>query len=177
MMLSSQRQKQFHFKPLTEGDFPLLHRWMNQPEVIRWYSKKNWTLEEVQQKYRPYVRGEKPIRSFIAFYREHPIGYIQGYRIRDFPDYFEKMPMKEDAGGFDLYIGEESFLHKGLGSGMIDQFVTEILFADQEVTSCLIDPDPDNRIAIRAYEKAGFQYIKRIQKKNGEWAYIMGRER
>ena len=29
--------------------------------------------------------------------------------------------------------------------------------------SCIIDPEPDNKIAIRAYEKAGFRYLKTVQ--------------
>jgi aminoglycoside 6'-N-acetyltransferase len=29
--------------------------------------------------------------------------------------------------------------------------------------SCIIDPEPANRIAIRAYEKAGFRYVKTVK--------------
>ncbi len=177
MTESSHPKGKFFFRPLTEEDFSLLFGWMNQPEVIRWYSKRNWTLEEITDKYRPYINGEKPIRSFISYYQLQPIGYIQGYRIQDYPDYLKEVTGRESAAGLDLYIGEEKFLHKGLGKYLIEQFVEEILFADPKVTSCLIGPDPNNQIAIRAYEKAGFRFIQKIKNTEGEWEYVMRRER
>ena len=36
------------------------------------------------------------------------------------------------------------------------------LFADQAIESCIIDPVVSNRGAIRAYEKAGFRFLKEI---------------
>lgn len=177
MIGSSDPQENITFRPMTAEDFPLLYRWMNQQEVIRWYSKKNWTLEEIQHKYRPYIKGEKPVRSYISYYGKQPIGYIQGYQIKDFPGYLDGITGRESAGALDLYIGEEEFLDKGLGKSLVDQFVTEILFADPEITSCLIAPDPDNQIAIRAYEKAGFRYIQKVKNTKGEWEYVMRRER
>jgi RimJ/RimL family protein N-acetyltransferase len=76
------------------------------------------------------------------------IGYIQEY------------PASDNSAGIDLFIGEIAFLHRGLGASIIRQFLNDIVFADQAVESCVIDPSVLNRGAIRAYEKAGFRFLK-----------------
>lgn len=43
-----------------------------------------------------------------------------------------------------------------------------------DVESCIIDPEPTNKAAIRAYEKAGFKYEKTIQvPTEAEPSYVM----
>ena len=47
-------------------------------------------------------------------------------------------------------------------------------FIDPRITSCIVDPEPSNKIAIRAYEKAGFSYSHTAwNAKYGVEAYIL----
>ncbi|MBI4642138.1 MAG: GNAT family N-acetyltransferase [Candidatus Tectomicrobia bacterium] len=62
-----------------------------------------------------------------------------------------------------MFIGEADYIHKGLGSSILRTFLREIVFATSDAVSCIIGPEPKNKVAIRAYEKAGFSYLKTIQ--------------
>ena len=90
------------------------------------------------------------MRCFVIVDDQTPIGYIQEY------------PAGGDSAGIDLFIGEVEFLHRGLGASIIRQFLNDIVFANPAVETCIIDPSASNRIAIRAYEKAGFRFFGRV---------------
>ena len=38
----------------------------------------------------------------------------------------------------------------------------EVIFADPAVPRCFIDPEQINKAAIRAYEKAGFTFVRDV---------------
>ena len=63
----------------------------------------------------------------------------------------------------DLFIGEKEFIHKGLGSIIINKFLKNYIFIEDRVNKCIIGPEPKNLSAIKAYSKAGFKYTKTIQ--------------
>jgi aminoglycoside 6'-N-acetyltransferase len=65
-----------------------------------------------------------------------------------------------EAINCDVLLGEMA--HRGLGPGLIRQFLREVAFADPAVTVCVIDPHASNARAIRAYEKAGFRFVRRV---------------
>jgi len=74
----------------------------------------------------------------------------------------------------DLFIGEEEYMGKGLGHVMLSMFVKEVVFANPNVTTCVIGPEPNNGRAIAAYKKAGFVYVKTVQIPNEQQpTYIM----
>ncbi len=57
----------------------------------------------------------------------------------------------------DFMIGEEAFLGKGYAPVAINAFITFYLSnIDAKTDLFLIDPDKDNKKALRAYENAGF---------------------
>lgn len=149
------------FRPLAMSDLDLMHRWLNTEFVARWWFDRP-SREQVAVKYGAYIRGERPARSFIIQVTKKPIGYIQAYRINDWPDYARQLDVNEDATGVDLFIGEPEYARRGLGPEIIRKFLGEIVFATTDVASCLIGPSEDNRAAIRAYEKAGFRYLKTV---------------
>jgi RimJ/RimL family protein N-acetyltransferase len=147
---------------LTREDLPLLHRWLHRPHVLKWW-KEPLTLEEVQEKYGPRITGEEGTRAYAVLYGEEPVGYIQGYLIRDHPEYARCVDVAENAAGLDLFIGEADLLYQGLGPRILQNFLREVLFVDPEVESCILGPAPENRAAIRCYEKTGFRYLKTVQ--------------
>ena len=40
-----------------------------------------------------------------------------------------------------------------MGSGSIGFWIDEVVFANENIGVCIIDPNPENTAAIRAYEK------------------------
>ncbi len=151
------------FKPLRPQDFSLLTTWLNETHVHEWYDKneKN-TLAEVTKRY-SFKEINEPTDGFIAWYNNNPVGYIQWYKTRDWPEFRDATGYNEGVAGIDLFIGNPEYIGKGFGRLMIRQFLKEIVFADKTIQLCIIDPEPTNKRAIRAYEKAGFRYKRTIQ--------------
>ena len=74
--------------------------------------------------------------------------------------------LPKDAIGVDLSIGEAENLSMGLGSLALQHFVAT-LWKDG-FRNIIIDPDCDNKRAVRAYEKAGFQAMDALRGKTGD---------
>jgi RimJ/RimL family protein N-acetyltransferase len=163
------------FRPLDESDLPLMHGWLNEPgDAFRWYGEERpTTLDEVRAEYLPMLHAREPARPFLILYGERPIGYIQRWDHRDWPVQWGHLQMP-DAAGIDLFIGETDFLHRGLGPHLIRRFLVEHVFSDPAIGRCTIDPNPANRVAIRAYEKAGYRWFRTVQPpEHVEKAYLM----
>ena len=45
----------FDFRRLDIYDLDYMHKWLNNDFVIEWFSKKKWTLKEIEEKYLPYI--------------------------------------------------------------------------------------------------------------------------
>lgn len=165
------------FRWLTEDDLPLMHRWLNEGPSFQWYGLKPTTLEQVTENYTPQLHGQSNVLSTIATYDGAPIGYVQRYFTRDHPDYWGHQNFPDDTAGIDLFIGEQAYLHRGLGPQLIRAFLVEHVFAGQ-AARCIIDPFPDNAIAIRAYAKLGFRHLRTIgPPEHEDPAYLMALER
>ena len=166
------------FRPLAHADLPLMHRWLNEGASAEWWSKEPKTPAQVTAEFAPMIDGEDPTRGFVIRYGDEPIGFIQVYYVRHEADYWGHMGFPDDTAGVDLFIGEATYLHRGLGPPLLRRFLREIVFADPSINRCIIDPDPANNIAIRAYERVGFRYLETIgPPKHVEPAYLMVLER
>ena len=80
------RSTSIWFRPLEHRDLPLMHRWVNTPYVAEWWDSLP-TLADVSAKYGGRIDGNDPTRSFVIVSGAEPIGYIQTYRIADYPQY------------------------------------------------------------------------------------------
>jgi aminoglycoside 6'-N-acetyltransferase len=170
-------QNKISFRKLQETDLPLIHRWLNTPHVSQWWDidgKRNPDYEEVIRHFMPRIQGKDPITSYVISYDDKSIGYIQIAKVDDYPAYAKALEMERNTAVVDIFIGEEGFLYRGLGSAIIRKFLRDVAFTVYQVDRCIIDPEPENKIAIRAYEKAGFRYShKAWNVEHGVVAYIM----
>jgi aminoglycoside 6'-N-acetyltransferase len=164
------------FRRLRVADLSLMHRWLNTGFVMQWYGKRQRTREEIARKYAPRIEGREPTDPYLILYGQTPIGYIQTYVIDHYPDYSRVVQVESGAAGVDLFIGEAGYIHKGLGAPALVKFLREVVFAGTGITCCVVDPEPANRAAIRAYEKAGFHHLKTVQVQ-GAPEYLMRVER
>ncbi len=153
----------FTFRPLRREDMPLMFRWLYTPHVARWWwSDQAPTVEDLEVKYLPRILGEDPTDCYVIVENGREIGYIQTYVIANHPEYAALVNVAERAAGIDLFIGEPDRVHRGLGPQLLHDFMRDIVFAAPDVESCIIGPAISNASAIRAYEKAGFNYLKTI---------------
>ena len=148
------------FRPLRFDDLELMRQWLNDDFVARWWP--GWpSLAQVQARYGPAIEGREPTKCFIVLRAGVEAGFIQCYRIRDWPEY----AIGEEgatAAGIDLFLGDRSLAYRGLGPRVIREFLRTVVFPGYDVASCIIGPAQNNRAAIRAYEKAGFRYLKTV---------------
>ncbi len=143
------------FKPLTPADYPLLLDWLQRPHVKQWWDDGDDTVGKVAAHY----GGDEEPR-FLMLHNTTPIGYIQYYLLDD------------GAAGIDLFIGEEQFLNRGVGTAAMRAFI-KLIVERHNPLYFIIDPSPDNQRAIRCYEKVGFHYYATEINDKGEPAYMM----
>jgi len=150
------------FRPLGSADIPLLARWLDDPEVGRWYDEGGSTLEYLTPLYAPVIAGDDPNRAFIVLIEGAAAGYVQAVPIDAFPAYAAQLRLEAGAVGIDLYIGEAAFRGRGLGALILSRFTEDVVFGLMRAPLAVIGPDPTNRRAVRCYEEAGFAWIKTV---------------
>lgn len=126
----------------------MLGAWLRKAEVREWWGDPDRELGLLREDL-----GNPQMTMLIAFYDDRPFGYLQHYDVRAWPmAYFAHLP--EGARAVDMFIGETDMLSGGHGSSMLRHIAEELV--EDGVPAIAIDPDPDNKRAVRAYEKAGF---------------------
>lgn len=162
----------FVFRPIVPDDIATLHRWRNLPHVSRWWEPSKITLDEAKAEYAHYMKPDHKVDAYIVSHEGRDIGYMQRWRVADFPDYKPYVPLTDAVQGLDVFIGEADLLHKGIGTRLIRAYITAYVFHDADVPAVIIDPLPDNKAAIRAYEKVGFVH-ERTFTHDGIPVYLM----
>jgi aminoglycoside 6'-N-acetyltransferase len=139
----------YFFRPLTAADLPLVARWRAAPHVRRWWGEPD--VEPEGDKL-----GDPRIAMWIVEHHGHPFAFAQDYDVHGWDRHpFAYLP--PGARGIDQFIGEPDMVGVGHGSAFVRQHVGQ-LFA-RGAPAVGTDPHPDNRLARRAYEKAGFAAV------------------
>lgn len=165
------------FAPLAEADLPLLHAWLNASHVIAGYSRVHTTPGDVAAKYGPRIAGTVPVRGYIASVAGRPLGYVQAYRVADFPDYAALVGEFGRAMAIDVLIGEVEYTGRGLGPRVIAAAVSELVFPASDADCCIATPRADNTASLRAFAKAGFALVRSIRPAQGDAEMLMARTR
>lgn len=167
------------FKPLHRDDFTLLQRWLNIDFVSKWYERRKFIYDDVEQKYLSGLTTETPVDSFIILYNDVPVGYIHTYPVGAYPAYAACIEVHPDTAGLDFFIGNRDYIFKGLGKDIVSIFLRDFVFRKEGVSRCVVGPEPGNNAAIRVYEKAGFRHLKTVQcahEKEPEYLMIARKE-
>jgi RimJ/RimL family protein N-acetyltransferase len=86
---------------------------------------------------------------------------IQWYPLAAYPDYTAELGESPDGtAGIDLLIGDASCVGRGVGSAAIRAYADTVVFAQPAVRRCIGAPDVRNGRSIRAFEKAGFRFVR-----------------
>jgi aminoglycoside 6'-N-acetyltransferase len=147
-------EHRFALRPMTEGDFPDVTRWVNAPHVARWWDERR-SAAQVAAHYAPGVRGEDAVRYWIWEVNGRSVGFCQDYRISAHPQ-FALLCGRPDAIGFDYVIGEAAFVDRGLGTKLLWVFLRDIVVpAYDPVPELFAAPDHRNTRSLRVLEKLG----------------------
>lgn len=127
----------------------MLARWLAEPHLAEWWGDPEESVAEIRE-----AMDSVETEPLIVELAGRPIAYIQSYD----PHLEDGHPYRDQPFGtlgIDISIGDPALVGMGHGSAIIRQFV-DTLFVEG-TPRVVIDPDPANIRAIRAYEKAGFR--------------------
>ena len=168
---------ELHFRPLTRADFPLLERWLSAPHVKEWWNEP-LSLEGVETKYGPRVDGTEPTHLFVILAGGKPAGWIQWYRWSDYPAHARELGAPPESAGVDLALGEEELTGLGIGTRVLRDFLSEVVFLHPEITEVIADPEEANGRSVNAFKEAGFEPRRTVQlKSEAVRRVVVGRKR
>ena len=104
---------------------------------------------------------EPNTRANIVLVDNEPIGYIQSYPVDDKTPWGKKIKVADNMVSIDYFIGDINYIHKGLGSKMILEYIEQVVKKDK-YDIAMISPDPENKAQQCLMKKCGFQYIKTV---------------
>ncbi|HZP74562.1 MAG TPA: GNAT family N-acetyltransferase [Pseudolabrys sp.] len=149
----------YQFRPMKASDLPLVQAWLHAPHVREWWGEPEMQFALVRDDL-----SHPAMHQFIVVADERPFAYLQCYDPTVWPQ-GGLGPQPQGTRGIDQFIGEVDMLGRGHGSAFIRNYVDQVIAtgAPRVVT----DPDPSNRRAIRAYEKAGFREERLVETSDG----------
>ena len=131
---------------LNDSDIPLIEIWLNKEHVKRWYEIPDLgiTINDWISELKEYKGEFQWITYLIVLWQDRPIGLCLYYKCVDSSDEdFGTLPLT-GSYGIDYLIGEESYLGKGLGKGIITLLVDKI-FSLQDAQRVTADIDKNNK--------------------------------
>jgi aminoglycoside 6'-N-acetyltransferase len=156
----------YEFVPMTSTDLPLIRRWLEMPHVSEWWHDPAEQFELVSGDL-----DHPDMGQFIVASDGRPFAYLQCYNLSDWNTGFGPQPF--GTRGLDQFIGEADMLGRGHGSAFIRAFAEQLLA--KGTPRAVIDPDPANARAIRAYARAGFSKDRIVDTPDGP-ALLMVRD-
>jgi RimJ/RimL family protein N-acetyltransferase len=153
------RGRKITLRPVEESDLPLIHLWMNHPEIWRYMDyERPYSLADVKDDMEASRKSGHP---FTILVEGRPIGRIglNGFRRRD------------QICAFYMYVGEPAFWGQGFAR---DAAMTLLDYAFDRWDLNLIElwTLADNDRAVRMYAKCGFVEEARLRQrsfKEGRW--------
>lgn len=156
------------FAPVTLADLPMLADWLERPHWREWWGDPETELGYI----RDMIEGRDTTRPFVFSEDGVDLGYIQVWYVADqrVEPWLTRAPwlaaLPDDAVGVDLSIADAAWLGRGLGTRVLTAFVARLRALGHR--TIVIDPDPANLRAVRAYERAGFRPIPDLLGKTGD---------
>ena len=145
---------------IRDDDLPLLCDWLNRPHLRQFYQKAPTTLDAVRERYWDKLRGQEPTHAHLALLDGKPFGYLQCYRIADWPDYAAEIDVT-DGVGLDYYIAEPELIGRGLGRAMLAAYLDGVVFPlFLGETRCVVCYETANAASGGVLESIGFRPVR-----------------
>ncbi len=131
------------------ADLPLLERWLRSPHVVRWWGTPD--LHALAQRSRDthavIIADGRPV-GYLCWQRPSP-SELEAAGLTDLP---------EDLVDIDIMIGEPELLGRGVGPRALVLLLVRL--HRERVGFAGLGTSTSNRVAIRAFEKAGFRLFR-----------------
>ncbi|MGI9403900.1 MAG: GNAT family N-acetyltransferase [Hyphomicrobium sp.] len=141
-------------RPARRADWDLIRAWLVRDDIQEWWGPASATETEVNMA----LSSEHGLCRIIEA-AGAPVGYAHAV---DATIWGEDLPQDLAPGTWDLdlFIASEEYRGKGVGQTALSLLKDEVFSSTLAVAVCVF-PSVRNERAVRAYEKAGFQW-KRI---------------
>jgi aminoglycoside 6'-N-acetyltransferase len=139
----------YRFIPVEPRHLNMISDWLAEPHVAKWWGANP---EEEMASIMEHLDSVS-VEPFIIMLGDEAVGYLQTYD----PHLEDDHPYQDQPTGtlgLDQFIGEPDLIGQGHGPRLLDEFVS--LLFEEGVPRVIVDPDPANEQAIKAYKKAGF---------------------
>ncbi len=143
-------------RAMGRGDLADVLTWRQAPHVHRWWqSDGEPTAETVTEQYGARIDGMTPTRMWVAEVNGRSVGFVQDYRIADYPE-FALLCAHPDAVGVDFAIGDPAWVGRGLGARILWAWGLRAHHRFPDATAYFAAPDHRNEASLRMLDKAGF---------------------
>jgi aminoglycoside 6'-N-acetyltransferase len=165
-MTAGGSMENYTFRAVTHDDLELLAGWLREPHVARWWGDPAEELALIAGD-----MAEPAISLNLVALNGEAFAYIQSY---DTAACGVLTDQPAGTRGIDQFIGVPAMTGIGHGPRFMTAFCNQLFTASAR--RVVTDPDPANRIAIRAYGKAGFRRIDERILEDGP-VVLMARDR
>lgn len=157
---------EYHFRPLTRADFPMIHDWLAQPHIGGWWGDG---ATETALMAEDMDTDPVPTDMRIVELDGRPFAYVQDYNAHHFnmPQY---AALPRDSRAMDTFLGDPAYLGRGHAAGYLAQRIAELRRSYPLVA---VDPDPTNTRAIHTYARAGLRPRWTVPCEDGDLVTVM----
>ncbi|MEV0947054.1 GNAT family N-acetyltransferase [Rhodococcus sp. NPDC049939] len=152
----------FEFVRTTREHFPQLQRWLREPHVARFWNHDT-SDASIERDFGGSIDGTEPSEDFLVLRHGAPFGFIQRYRIADYPEDLgiltKLVEIPPGSISMDYFVGDRRNTGRGLGTAMISSFVRKCRLDLPDATSIIVPVAVPNQASWRALEKAGFRRV------------------
>ena len=140
----------------TKENYKLLYKWCSNKFVYEWFEQKALTYDEVVKKYQNKL-AENIEDLYMITYNNIKIGFVQIYKYHNEKE-IEKLHKYQNIYEYDLFIGEEEYLSKGIGTKAINT-INDKIFNEYSADCIVLRAFSNNKRAINCYLKSNFKKI------------------
>lgn len=142
------------FRKLKEEDFTKLYKWCSKKHVYEWFEQRVLSFDEIKNKYKNKLLNDKQ-ELLIIECDNTDIGLVQIYKFEN--DIYLNITYN-NIYEYDLFIGEENYLDKGIGEQVINQ-INEMIYSKYNADAIILRPFKRNVRAISCYKKCNFKIL------------------
>lgn len=139
-----------------EEDYKLLYKWCSQEYIYEWFEQRKLSYNEIKNKYKNKLKN-KIQDLFIITYNNISIGLTQIYKYNN-EIKLNELKKYKNIYEYDLFIGEEDYLSKGIGSNVVN-LINKMIYEKYNPDAIILRPFKRNVRAIKCYEKCNFKNI------------------
>ncbi|MET8682311.1 GNAT family N-acetyltransferase [Streptomyces sp. NPDC004647] len=150
----------FTLRPVKpSADTPLVHAWMNDPEVARF-----WKMAQPIERIDAYLREQiasNHSTPYLGALDGTPMSYWELYRA-DLDPLANHYAARPRDAGVHLLLGPSGYRGRGLGAQLLRAVSDWQLRIDPYAGQVVAEPDIRNTRSVRAFERAGFRMTRHL---------------